>query len=456
MPAYLVYEVYKAHKLNNSITLNIRKPIYNVVFHSNDGNNNTRNQSFVYGTANNLVLNNYTRTGYSYDGWTTNANGTGTSYSDGQSVNNLNSTDGGAYHLYAKWIPNTYTITYDYNGGVDAERLLAKYDMRDSGNDATTLVDLSGRGINGTHVNTRYVNDHVEYYGTNSAPSWTKLAYMHSDYMVLEATFSVSQNYTDRYVLSDWQSGGIGIRVDGSGHIAGIIQTPNGRKYPGSSITPVIGQKYHALLSFDGITARLYVNGVLTGSTDVTGTYIKAPGSSTIMALGANPAGNNSADKNNHFQGNIYSAAIYSYAINSKTVTYDSAYGTLPTPYRQGYTFDGWYLGDTLIDENTIVNLSSDVRLSAHWSPIQYRIRYRRNGPENVSSMDSTYVYYDEEINLSTNEYVYYDEASGTYHTFTGWNTASDGSGISYADGENVLNLTDEADGLVQLFAQWS
>ncbi len=39
------------------------------------------------------------------------------------------------------------------------------------------------------------------------------------------------------------------------------------------------------------------------------------------------------------------------------TVTYDSAFGTLPYAWKQGYVFLGWYVGDTKIKEDTILNV---------------------------------------------------------------------------------------------------
>lgn len=58
---------------------------------------------------------------------------------------------------------------------------------------------------------------------------------------------------------------------------------------------------------------------------------------------------------------------------NSKKVTYDSTYGTLPTPTRAGYTFDGWYTaltGGTKVTTDTVVTATADHTLYAHWSPI--------------------------------------------------------------------------------------
>ena len=85
-----------------------------------NGNNNTggstANQGFTYGTAQNLRANGFTRTGYTFAGWNTKANGSGTSYSNQQSVNNLTSTSGGTFNLYAQWTANTYTVKFNGNG----------------------------------------------------------------------------------------------------------------------------------------------------------------------------------------------------------------------------------------------------------------------------------------------------------------------------------------------------
>ena len=60
------------------------------------------NQEFTYGVANTLISNAFTRTGYTFAGWTTNANGTGTSYTLGEAIvptqNQVKETV-----LYAQW-----------------------------------------------------------------------------------------------------------------------------------------------------------------------------------------------------------------------------------------------------------------------------------------------------------------------------------------------------------------
>ncbi len=53
----------------------------------------------------------YTRTNYTFTGWNTAANGTGTTVTDDFVPTSSNNT------VYAQWTPNTYTITFDAQGG---------------------------------------------------------------------------------------------------------------------------------------------------------------------------------------------------------------------------------------------------------------------------------------------------------------------------------------------------
>lgn len=54
----------------------------------------------------------------------------------------------------------------------------------------------------------------------------------------------------------------------------------------------------------------------------------------------------------------------------SKSVTYASTYGTLPTPTRSGYAFLGWYTaasGGTQVTSSTTVSITANQTLYAHW-----------------------------------------------------------------------------------------
>ena len=87
-----------------------------------NGNGNTggstATETFTYGTDKALTTNGFTKTGYTFSKWNTNAAGTGTNYTNGQSVSNLTTTNKGTVNLYAQWTANSYTVTFNGNGAL--------------------------------------------------------------------------------------------------------------------------------------------------------------------------------------------------------------------------------------------------------------------------------------------------------------------------------------------------
>ena len=72
-----------------------------VTFDANGGTGTMAPQGVVSGTATKLNANTFTREGYTFSGWSTNKNGGGTTYTDGQSVTLSEDTA-----LYAQWRSN--------------------------------------------------------------------------------------------------------------------------------------------------------------------------------------------------------------------------------------------------------------------------------------------------------------------------------------------------------------
>ena len=70
----------------------------------------------------------FSRTGYTFDGWATSANGS-VIYENKETIENLNGT---AVNLYAKWTPIQYAITYNLNGGTNHVSNPAKYTIETS------------------------------------------------------------------------------------------------------------------------------------------------------------------------------------------------------------------------------------------------------------------------------------------------------------------------------------
>ena len=89
---------------------------YIVHFDANGGEGEMMDQTIVYNTYTNLTTNSFTRTNYAFNGWNTEADGSGTNYSNTASVYNIVNR-GETITLYAKWRAVSYTIYFDANGG---------------------------------------------------------------------------------------------------------------------------------------------------------------------------------------------------------------------------------------------------------------------------------------------------------------------------------------------------
>ncbi len=131
---------------------------------------------------------------------------------------------------------------------------------------------------------------------------------------------------------------------------------------------------------------------------------------------------------------------------------------TIPaSPSRPGYTFDEWNTAadgtGTPYEEGDQVTIltteqNGTVTLYAQWTANEYTVQFDPNdGEGEMTGQDFTY---DETKSLTTNIFTH------TGYTFDEWNTAADGTGTPYKDGQQVSNLTTEPNGTVTLYAQWT
>lgn len=91
------------------------KTSYNISYNANGGSGTPSTQTKWYGTNITLSSSKPTRSGYIFSKWNTKADGSGTSYNPGATYSS-NAT----VTLYAIWITNTYTVSYNANGGTGA------------------------------------------------------------------------------------------------------------------------------------------------------------------------------------------------------------------------------------------------------------------------------------------------------------------------------------------------
>ena len=105
----------------DTLGANWRANTYKIAFNGNGADGGSMPaQSLTYDAKSALSANAFTRTGYSFSGWNTSADGKGTTYADKAQVSNLSTKDGDTVQLYAQWSAITYHIAYDLNGGTAA------------------------------------------------------------------------------------------------------------------------------------------------------------------------------------------------------------------------------------------------------------------------------------------------------------------------------------------------
>ena len=76
---------------------------YSIHFDPNTGTGSMDDFQMTFNHPANLPENDFTKTGYLFLGWNTEAAGGGTNYEDEQQVNNLVNVDNGSITLYAQW-----------------------------------------------------------------------------------------------------------------------------------------------------------------------------------------------------------------------------------------------------------------------------------------------------------------------------------------------------------------
>lgn len=124
-------------------------------------------------------------------------------------------------------------------------------------------------------------------------------------------------------------------------------------------------------------------------------------------------------------------------------------------PAKTGYIFKEW---NTKENGTGVAYKAGDayketpsgaaVTLTAQWTPITYTVKYDGNGATGGTTASSSHTY-DEAKNLTKNGF------TKTGYIFDGWNTRADGSGTSYKDQKSVKNLTTKDDDTLTFYAQW-
>ena len=90
---------------------------YTIKFNGNGADSGSvANQKITYGNKTALNANKFQKKGYTFKGWNTKKDGSGSVYANKADGSKLTKTNGATVTLYAQWTANKYTITFNGNG----------------------------------------------------------------------------------------------------------------------------------------------------------------------------------------------------------------------------------------------------------------------------------------------------------------------------------------------------
>ena len=200
-----------------------------------------------------------------------------------------------------------------------------------------------------------------------------------------------------------------------------------------------------------------------SSSTKYTSSFtVEAPGLAggtvTVKAIGIKSGYTDSTVSSKDI---IFKAKTYTVTFNSndgstvapQTVNYGGKVTKPTAPTRTGYTFDAWYKESGLITLWDFANdtVTKNITLYAAWvseAPTSFTVTYDGNGNTSGEVPVDENSPYEEEDEVTV---LGQGELKKEHHIFDGWNTAADGEGDAYNEGETFEMGTEN----VILYAQW-
>ena len=407
-----------------------------------------------------ITLNNPTRTGYTFKGWSTG--------DDNNPIETVTIAKGstGAKSYKAIWEENKYTITYVMDGGTNHKDNPSTYKITDT--DITlkaptrTGYVFKGWKADGTGEAQETViiasgsTGNLSYTATWEKVEYTVIFDSKGGSEVSQAGVKFEEKITkpadptkEGYTFAGWFKE---TTLDNEWNFDSDVVTANITLYAkwtvneyqatfdvngGDSVDPAtITKNYQEELGTLPVATRTGYSfaGWFTAATD--GDEISA---TTKMPV-------DGATYYAHWTINQYTVKFDGNKGSDGTEIkkdYDAAIGELPTSTRTGYTFDGWYTEKSGGTKITVASKipSKNTTYYAHWTINQYTVTFDGNGGDSVDPATITKNYQEELGALPV--------ATRTGYTFDGWYTAKTG-------GTKILTTTKMPLDGATYYAHWN
>ena len=361
------------------------------------------NQKFTCGTLQALKSNTFKRKGYTFTGWNTKSNGSGTAYTDKQAVLDLTTTNGGTVTLYAQWELETYNITYVLNGGKNS-----------TSNPATYNITL--------------VNDSAGYFDYPTRTYYTFDGWYKNSDFTTKFDRIPQRNTGDITVYAKWVPIKYSIKYSLDG---GANNSANPNQYNIESETILLksptrtGYRFVGWYTKSNYSESSRITSIPSGSTGDMNLFAKWE----ILTYNINYILNGGTNN----------------TINPSSYTIKAGKILLGSPTKSGYTFQGWFTKSDFSDTR-VYNIPEgslgDKTFYAKWSLNTYRITYELNDGINDPANPKAYYVTTPDITLKS--------PTKENYIFCGWYEKSDFSG------NKVTTIPNGSTGNKTLYAKWT
>ncbi|MCL2152523.1 MAG: InlB B-repeat-containing protein, partial [Oscillospiraceae bacterium] len=380
-----------------------------IIYNANTGTGTMADQTVTYDSNVMLTANAFIKTGYVFNGWNTQADGTGTAYAN--SATFKYEVDGDLT-LYAQWTPDPHTVTYKANGGTGADvtdNVVYDEDYEVEDNPFTPPTGYT-------------------FKGWNTAADGSGDDYKPGDEITIDDDVTLYAQWTpDPHTVTYYANDGTGDEETDD------VVYDEDYEVEDNPFTPPTGYTFKGWnTAADGSGDDYDPGDEITIDDDVTLYAQWAPDPHTVTYYANDGTGDEETDD----------------------VVYDEDYEVEDNPFTPptGYTFKGWNTaadgsGDDY-EPGDEITIDDDVTLYAQWAPNPYTVTYKANGGTGADI--TVNVVYDEEYEVEGNTF---GLPSG--YTFKNWNTVANGTGTAYTPGSSNNNKI-KIDGDITLYAQWT
>ena len=323
---------------------------YTQTYRSNGGNSgNSASETIGYWDVwVSKATNTYNKAGYTFNCW---QSSTSTSCYGGGGWYYSSAGVGSSRYLDATWTANSYTLTFNANGGsVSPTTKTVTYGNTYTDLPTPTRTGYTFRGWYGSYNGSSYVNYGRAYMYTN------KLSVHFSAYMSNWANYGRAISCTE---TGGWN-------LESATNVINFANYDSGVGYKGApyNVAPsTLAAGWHDFdMIFNGTNAKLYIDGTLRGtSANYSSGKIGYNATNSVFVGGEATSSYNTASSP-FFNGYVGNVVIK----NTDAITSSSTYNTITAPAQSQTLYAKWVINNYYLDLNGMVDGTSSGNISGY------------------------------------------------------------------------------------------